>query len=154
MGWLRDTFPKPGDDLTKVERVRYAQAYILQILEGYLMPDKSRNLIHLRWLLKLIDFKVAGKLMAPEMLNDEHKIDLWRLNTHWPVFHSKYIKIWENRYDNIPTREPIIIPKPFKFKDNGGQGGPINSAHAITGPTEASDNAHTTASLYYAKCVS
>ncbi|MFQ6647281.1 hypothetical protein Gotur_021597 [Gossypium turneri] len=26
------------------------------------MPDKSRNLIHLRWLLKLVDFKGAGEL--------------------------------------------------------------------------------------------
>ncbi|MFQ6657905.1 hypothetical protein Gotur_027379 [Gossypium turneri] len=30
-------------------------------------------------------------------------------NTHWPVFFSKYIKIWENRYDHIPTSEPIIV---------------------------------------------
>ncbi|MBA0701282.1 hypothetical protein Goari_026897, partial [Gossypium aridum] len=80
MGWLHDTFRKPGDDSTKVERVRYARAYILQILE-----------------------------VAPEVLDDEHKIDLWRLNTHWSVFHSEYIKMWENRYDNIPTREPIIV---------------------------------------------
>ncbi|MBA0709372.1 hypothetical protein Golax_024409 [Gossypium laxum] len=26
------------------------------------MPNLSRNLVHLRWLLKLIDFRVAGKL--------------------------------------------------------------------------------------------
>ncbi|MBA0611934.1 hypothetical protein Godav_012584, partial [Gossypium davidsonii] len=37
-------------------------AYILQIIGGYLMPDKSRNLVHLRWLLKLIDFRAAGEL--------------------------------------------------------------------------------------------
>ncbi|MBA0876596.1 hypothetical protein Goshw_009152 [Gossypium schwendimanii] len=24
---------------------------------GYLMPDLSRNLVHLRWLLKLVDFR-------------------------------------------------------------------------------------------------
>ncbi|MFQ6640511.1 hypothetical protein Gotur_015812 [Gossypium turneri] len=27
------------------------------------MLDKSRNLIHLRWLLKLIDFRAAGELI-------------------------------------------------------------------------------------------
>ncbi|MBA0635173.1 hypothetical protein Godav_022292, partial [Gossypium davidsonii] len=32
-------------------------------------------------------------------------------NTNWSVFFSKYIKIWENRYDHIPSREPIIVPK-------------------------------------------
>ncbi|MBA0754835.1 hypothetical protein Gogos_020684 [Gossypium gossypioides] len=26
------------------------------------MPDLSRNLVHLRWLLKLIDFRAVGKL--------------------------------------------------------------------------------------------
>ncbi|MFQ6659023.1 hypothetical protein Gotur_028068 [Gossypium turneri] len=30
------------------ERIRYARAYILEIIEGYLMPDLSRNLVHLR----------------------------------------------------------------------------------------------------------
>ncbi|MBA0792390.1 hypothetical protein Gohar_016890, partial [Gossypium harknessii] len=50
MGWLRDTFSEPEDDSTKVERIRYARAYILQSLRSYLMLDKSQNLIHLRWL--------------------------------------------------------------------------------------------------------
>ncbi|MFQ6659024.1 hypothetical protein Gotur_028068, partial [Gossypium turneri] len=48
MGWLRDTFPEPDDDSTELERIRYARAYILEIIEGYLMPDLSRNLVHLR----------------------------------------------------------------------------------------------------------
>ncbi|MFQ6621743.1 hypothetical protein Gotur_001843 [Gossypium turneri] len=33
----------------------------MKIIRGYLMPDLSRNLIHLRWLLKLIDFRAAGE---------------------------------------------------------------------------------------------
>ncbi|MBA0876599.1 hypothetical protein Goshw_009152 [Gossypium schwendimanii] len=28
---------------------------------GYLMPDLSRNLVHLRWLLKLVDFRAIGE---------------------------------------------------------------------------------------------
>ncbi|MBA0799871.1 hypothetical protein Gohar_010358, partial [Gossypium harknessii] len=31
------------------------------------------------------------------------------MNTNWPVFFSKYIEIWENQYDHIPNREPIIV---------------------------------------------
>ncbi|KAK5802825.1 hypothetical protein PVK06_030450 [Gossypium arboreum] len=62
MGWLRDTFPEPDNDLTELERIRYAQAYILEIIGGYLMPDLSRNRVHLRWLLKLVDFRAAGEL--------------------------------------------------------------------------------------------
>ncbi|MBA0878589.1 hypothetical protein Goshw_019055 [Gossypium schwendimanii] len=61
MGWLRDTFPDSNDDSTEVERIRYARAYIFQIIGGYLMSDLSRNFVHLRWLLKLVDFRAAGE---------------------------------------------------------------------------------------------
>ncbi|KAG8501573.1 hypothetical protein CXB51_003855 [Gossypium anomalum] len=44
------------------ERIRYAQAYILEMIGGYLMSDLSLNLVHLRWLLKLVDFRAVGEL--------------------------------------------------------------------------------------------
>ncbi|MFQ6637037.1 hypothetical protein Gotur_012885 [Gossypium turneri] len=62
MGWLRDTFPDPNANSTEIERIRYARSYILQIIGGYLMPDTSRSRVHLRWLLKLVDFRGAGEL--------------------------------------------------------------------------------------------
>ncbi|KAK5771785.1 hypothetical protein PVK06_048028 [Gossypium arboreum] len=62
IGWLRDTFPEPDSDATELERIRYARAYILEMIGGYLIPDLSRNLVHLRWLLKLVDFRAAGEL--------------------------------------------------------------------------------------------
>ncbi|KAK5818647.1 hypothetical protein PVK06_023590 [Gossypium arboreum] len=62
MGWLRDTFPEPDNDSTELERIRYARAYILEMIGGYLMTNLSRNLVHLRWLLKLIDFRAASEL--------------------------------------------------------------------------------------------
>ncbi|KAK5824391.1 hypothetical protein PVK06_019163 [Gossypium arboreum] len=61
MGWLQDTFPEPGNDSTEVERIRYARAYIFEMIGGYLMSNLSRNLVHLRWLLKLVDFRATGK---------------------------------------------------------------------------------------------
>ncbi|KAH1073248.1 hypothetical protein J1N35_025576 [Gossypium stocksii] len=61
IGWLQDTFPEPDDDSTELERIRYARAYILEVIGGYLMPDLSQNLVHLRWLLKLVDFRAAGE---------------------------------------------------------------------------------------------
>ncbi|MBA0880336.1 hypothetical protein Goshw_013677, partial [Gossypium schwendimanii] len=61
-GLVTRYIPRAGGDLTKVERIRYAQAYIIEIIGGYLMPDLSRNLVHLRWLLKLFEFRAAGKL--------------------------------------------------------------------------------------------
>ncbi|MBA0875533.1 hypothetical protein Goshw_023626 [Gossypium schwendimanii] len=59
MGWLQDTFLELRNDLTEVERIRYARAYILEMIRAYVMPDLLRNLIHLRWLLKLVNFRVA-----------------------------------------------------------------------------------------------
>ncbi|KAH1129591.1 hypothetical protein J1N35_000969 [Gossypium stocksii] len=49
--------------------------------------------------------------VAPEELDYEHKTDLRQLNTDWLRYWSHYIKIWENRYDYIPTRESIIVPE-------------------------------------------
>ncbi|KAH1039412.1 hypothetical protein J1N35_041155 [Gossypium stocksii] len=49
--------------------------------------------------------------MAPEVFDDGHKVDLRQLHTDWLRYWSHYIKIWENRYDYIPTREPIIVPE-------------------------------------------
>ncbi|KAH1082693.1 hypothetical protein J1N35_022454 [Gossypium stocksii] len=62
MSWLRDTFPEPDNDSTELERIQYAWAYILEMIGDYLMPDLSQNLVHLRWLLKLVDFRATGKL--------------------------------------------------------------------------------------------
>ncbi|MFQ6636304.1 hypothetical protein Gotur_013151 [Gossypium turneri] len=39
MGWLRDTFLELWNDSTEVERIRYVQAYILEMIGDYLMPD-------------------------------------------------------------------------------------------------------------------
>ncbi|KAG8477259.1 hypothetical protein CXB51_030475 [Gossypium anomalum] len=49
--------------------------------------------------------------VAPEVLDDHHKIDLRQLHTDWPRFWSHCIQMWEDRYDYIPTREPIIVPE-------------------------------------------
>ncbi|MFQ6640664.1 hypothetical protein Gotur_016482 [Gossypium turneri] len=61
MGWLRDIFPERGNNSTEVERIRYARAYILKMIGGYLMSNLSRNLVHMRWLLKFVDFRIAGE---------------------------------------------------------------------------------------------
>ncbi|KAK5770355.1 hypothetical protein PVK06_046505 [Gossypium arboreum] len=41
--------PGVKDDSTELERIRYARAYILEMIGGSLMQDLSQNLIHLRW---------------------------------------------------------------------------------------------------------
>ncbi|MBA0615998.1 hypothetical protein Godav_016091, partial [Gossypium davidsonii] len=42
----RDTFLESGNDSTKVGRIRYARAYIIEMIKSYLMPDLSRNLVY------------------------------------------------------------------------------------------------------------
>ncbi|MBA0780350.1 hypothetical protein Gotri_004461 [Gossypium trilobum] len=49
--------------------------------------------------------------LTPEVLDDEHKINLRKSNTHWPVFFLEYIEIWENWYNHINTHELIIVPE-------------------------------------------
>ncbi|KAG8487026.1 hypothetical protein CXB51_020704 [Gossypium anomalum] len=50
-------------------------------------------------------------LEEPEVLDEQHKIDLRLTNTNWSLFWPEYIEIWENWYDYILDREPIIIPE-------------------------------------------
>ncbi|KAK5826294.1 hypothetical protein PVK06_021211 [Gossypium arboreum] len=62
MNWLQDTFLEWDNDSTKLERIRYSRVYIIEMIGDYLMLDLSRNCVHLIWLLKLVDFRVAGEL--------------------------------------------------------------------------------------------
>ncbi|KAG8501160.1 hypothetical protein CXB51_003246 [Gossypium anomalum] len=213
MSWLRDTFLEPDNDSTELERIRYARVYILEIIGGYLMPDLSRNLVHLRWLLKLVDFRAAGELSwrsamlaklykemcgatlpnkakiegclsllqswarfrfpflrlrfewtpyddpairavisdeyvqnpntwhvkVPLVFDEEHKVDLRLLNMDWPRYWLGYIEMWENRYDYIPTREPIIVPKerrgPLNLRRRDDDAGPSTAPTQSAGPS-------------------
>ncbi|MBA0611532.1 hypothetical protein Godav_012211 [Gossypium davidsonii] len=62
MNWLKRNFGRLDEEFTKVQREQHARTYILIIIEGLLMSDKSQNLVHLRWLLKLVDFREANEL--------------------------------------------------------------------------------------------
>ncbi|KAK5812622.1 hypothetical protein PVK06_028058 [Gossypium arboreum] len=121
IGWLRDTFLEPDNDLTELERLRYTRAYIFEMIGGYLMPDLSRNCVPLVNY-AIVEMHQSDKVLqqfrfpqpipvTSEVLDDEHKVDLCLLNTDWPRYWSEYIEIWEKRYDYIPTREPIIVPE-------------------------------------------
>ncbi|MBA0880752.1 hypothetical protein Goshw_029931, partial [Gossypium schwendimanii] len=42
-------------------QILFTETYIIEMIGGYLMSDLSQNLVHLRWLLKLVDFRAAGE---------------------------------------------------------------------------------------------
>ncbi|KAH1039929.1 hypothetical protein J1N35_041672 [Gossypium stocksii] len=64
MNWLRRNFNRLDEDSIKVQREQHTRGHIFMITEGFLMPDKSRNIVQLRWLLKLIDFREVGELSS------------------------------------------------------------------------------------------
>ncbi|KAH1064508.1 hypothetical protein J1N35_029495 [Gossypium stocksii] len=48
-GLVKKKFRGLDEDSTKIQIEQHAWVYIIQIIGGILMSDKSRNLIHLRW---------------------------------------------------------------------------------------------------------
>ncbi|KAG8481262.1 hypothetical protein CXB51_026036 [Gossypium anomalum] len=62
MAWMRKTFSELVKDSIEVQREQYARAYFFQIIGGILMSAKLQNLVHLRWLPKLVDFREADEL--------------------------------------------------------------------------------------------
>ncbi|KAH1055766.1 hypothetical protein J1N35_033831 [Gossypium stocksii] len=59
---LKRNFGGLNAESSEVQREQHPQAYILMIIGGLLTPNKSQNLIHLRWLLKLVDFREPSEL--------------------------------------------------------------------------------------------
>ncbi|MBA0713866.1 hypothetical protein Golax_012869, partial [Gossypium laxum] len=194
MAWIRKNFTELVEDSIEVQRERYALAYILQIIGGILMSDESRNLVHLRWLLKLailssrrtqLGVRCVGDIVPRDVSGDATRknqnwwlsftttimglipisivtsssellvyiftrnkfewtpyedpiirevipdeflvnpnvwhvkvplvvyatVEMHETDRNWLVFHSPHINIWNNRYDFLPTRKPIIVPE-------------------------------------------
>ncbi|MBA0662201.1 hypothetical protein Goklo_006377, partial [Gossypium klotzschianum] len=61
MKWLKDNFNKLDDHAIALRKEQYARAFIPRIIGGILMPNKSQNLVHIKWLLHLVDFKECGQ---------------------------------------------------------------------------------------------
>ncbi|MFQ6634089.1 hypothetical protein Gotur_010152 [Gossypium turneri] len=62
-GLLRSFGCSFGDNLRRSDRNDLLRNNFAElIIGGILMPDKSRNLVYLRWLLKLVDFRGVGEL--------------------------------------------------------------------------------------------
>ncbi|MBA0735487.1 hypothetical protein Gogos_019332 [Gossypium gossypioides] len=60
MGSLEENFKRIDTSASDIEKEQFVRAFILRLIVGLLMPDKSQNLVHLRWLLLLVDLKEAG----------------------------------------------------------------------------------------------
>ena len=54
--WLRDRVRQMSQTNDPETLRQYARCYIMLLIGGYLMTDKSNNLVHLRWLPLLWDF--------------------------------------------------------------------------------------------------
>ncbi|KAG8472749.1 hypothetical protein CXB51_034648 [Gossypium anomalum] len=76
--------------------------------------------------------------VAPEVFDEEHKVNLQQLHTDWPRFWSHYIEMWENRYDYIPTQEPIIVPELAERRGSLNPRRRDDDAGPSTAPTQSS----------------
>ncbi|MFQ6633844.1 hypothetical protein Gotur_012392 [Gossypium turneri] len=80
------------------------------MIGGYLMPDLSRNLAHLRWLLKLVDFKVAGEFSWGSAIQNR------RLPITTTIMGSVSFFIFTSSNKPpiyIPTHNEAVIPEEF-----------------------------------------
>ncbi|KAG8490768.1 hypothetical protein CXB51_013917 [Gossypium anomalum] len=60
--WLQDNFQDLDGSSSPLEREQHARAYILRLIGGVLMLNKSQALVHLSWLLQLVDLKETSQL--------------------------------------------------------------------------------------------
>ncbi|MBA0648221.1 hypothetical protein Goklo_015985 [Gossypium klotzschianum] len=60
--WLEDNFKDLDGSLSPLKREQYARMYILRLIGGVLMADKSQTFVYLRLLLQLVDLKKEGGL--------------------------------------------------------------------------------------------
>ncbi|KAA0065899.1 serine/threonine-protein phosphatase 7 long form-like protein [Cucumis melo var. makuwa] len=58
--WLAEQFEELSPDADVVSVQRYARAYIMQLIGGFLFVDKSNTLVHCMFLQFIFDFDQAG----------------------------------------------------------------------------------------------
>ncbi|MBA0879649.1 hypothetical protein Goshw_020609 [Gossypium schwendimanii] len=68
------------------------------MIEGYLMPDLSRNLVHLRWLLKLVDFR--ARLSITTTIMGSISLSIFTSSSEPPIY--------------IPAHNDVGIPTALK----------------------------------------
>ncbi|XP_012573198.1 serine/threonine-protein phosphatase 7 long form homolog [Cicer arietinum] len=59
--WLKDTFDDVGENASELEKQASCRAYILRMIGGLLMPDKSNNRVHLKYLSLLGDLNKVSQ---------------------------------------------------------------------------------------------
>ncbi|MBA0861969.1 hypothetical protein Goshw_003100, partial [Gossypium schwendimanii] len=92
------------------------------MIGGYLMPDLSRNLVHLRWLLKLVDFRV--RLPITTTIMGSVLLSIFTSSSEPPIYISTHNEvgiltaledIWllldqrsEAQFQRTPDEDPTI----------------------------------------------
>ncbi|KAK5842479.1 hypothetical protein PVK06_004843 [Gossypium arboreum] len=116
MNWSETNFKELPPNATNIVKEQYAQAFILRLMGGILMPDKSQILVRIRWLLHLADFKECTQLSWSLTLanNSSPRPYLAR----WQSLHSttnKFTETYQNQFNtnsqltHLPLHEKRII---------------------------------------------
>ncbi|MBA0873391.1 hypothetical protein Goshw_001546 [Gossypium schwendimanii] len=109
MKWLEDNFGYLDDTSNALEKEKHARAFILKLVNDVLMPDKSQNLVHLRWLLKLVDLKETDRLI----LGMVSTIIFTSLSRH-PLYFPTRNKRKSCRTTRGARRYPILLDQQSK----------------------------------------
>ncbi|RYR75841.1 hypothetical protein Ahy_A01g000426 [Arachis hypogaea] len=108
--WLRDHVRQMSQTNDPETLRQYARCYIMLLIKGYLMTDKSNMLVHLRWLPLLRDFAECrafsrARLCWPGRISPY----LWRLSGAYQasIHDGKAQKILSNMQRSRTMRCPL-----------------------------------------------
>ncbi|KAG8489765.1 hypothetical protein CXB51_017958 [Gossypium anomalum] len=103
------------------------------VIGGLLMPDKLRNLVRLRWFLKLVNFKEAVKLSWGSIVLTTLYRETWN---HWPSYvglpdelrdmrllldqrsKAKHVKVPLVVYATVEIHKSDRVLRQFRFKQS------------------------------------
>ena len=133
ISWLREQFAVLPEDATEDVVQKHVRAYIIYLIGGQLLPDKSSSLVQLLCLPLLRDFDYSGSLSwvgavlaylyrglcracqrnVREICGPLCLLQLRQLKmSQFANYHQCYINLWANRLDQIVTGVPSTVPLP------------------------------------------
>ncbi|KAG8475233.1 hypothetical protein CXB51_032072 [Gossypium anomalum] len=114
MGWLRDTFPELDNDSTELERIRYARAYILEMIRCYLMPNF--NIVQRNVRGDATEQSQNGRLPITTAIMGMVSLSIFTSSSRPPIYISTHKEFQWTPYEDRAIR--AVIPDEFLQNPN------------------------------------
>ncbi|MBA0556031.1 hypothetical protein Golob_026172 [Gossypium lobatum] len=128
---LQLRLPVNRPDSSEIQREQHARTYILMIIEGLLVPDKSRNLIDLRWNHEPGYVELSDELRDIQLLLDQRS----KVEFEWTSYSDSTIQecilskfmvnpnIWHMKvslvvYTTLEMHESDRVLRQFEFRQS------------------------------------